>query len=302
MLDVDMALWKTEPGMDEVGQVTQDKKVFAAAAEFLAESRSLLVLTGAGISKESGVPTYQQAEQGDLNGPSPISFDEFTTDPFDVWRRIDDWRGIIAKSSPNAAHEELACWENQNFFDRFLIATQNVDGLHQAAGSRNVTELHGNVWKLAIPRDPMEDTHDDFSTDYFAWQDPQNRQSLLHKWSDENNCTIWTNKDLPFKQIPPSRDPNVRPHIVMTGEPYGNRLLWVEDFLSKPVDAVLVVGCSGRVGILYRLLQQARKINPDCRIINVNPGADCLHDKHIFMQATACKALQALGAPLKSKQ
>ena len=110
--------------------------------------RSVAVLTGAGISAESGVPTFR-GEDGlwrtyraeDLATPGA-----FSRDPHLVWEWYDWRRGLIAGCRPNAAHQALADMERH--FDDWTLITQNVDGLHQQAGSRNVVELHGNIWRM----------------------------------------------------------------------------------------------------------------------------------------------------------
>jgi NAD-dependent deacetylase len=110
--------------------------------------RSVAVLTGAGISAESGVPTFR-GEDGlwrtyraeDLATP-----EAFDRDPHLVWEWYDWRRGLIAGCRPNAAHQALA--EMERRLDDLTLITQNVDGLHQMAGSRNVVELHGSIWRM----------------------------------------------------------------------------------------------------------------------------------------------------------
>jgi NAD-dependent deacetylase len=106
------------------------------------------VLTGAGVSAESGVPTFR-GERGLWRGfrPDQLATPEaFRRDPALVWAWYDWRRGLIAACAPNAAHETLA--EMETALPDFTLITQNVDGLHQAAGSRNVLELHGNIWRV----------------------------------------------------------------------------------------------------------------------------------------------------------
>lgn len=122
--------------------------------------RSVAVLTGAGISAESGVPTFR-GEDGlwrtyraeDLATPYA-----FSRDPQLVWEWYDWRRGLIARCRPNAAHHTLA--EMERHLDDLTLITQNVDGLHQMAGSRNVVELHGNIWRMRCTQEcqtPWED-------------------------------------------------------------------------------------------------------------------------------------------------
>ena len=106
------------------------------------------VLTGAGISAESGVPTFRgeaglwrSFRPGQLATPSA-----FHRDPALVWEWYDWRRGLIGACVPNAAHETLVQMEAA--LPGFALVTQNVDGLHRAAGSHNVLELHGNIWRV----------------------------------------------------------------------------------------------------------------------------------------------------------
>ena len=107
----------------------------------------VVVLTGAGVSAESGVPTFRGAGGLWRNfQPQELATPEaFRRDPALVWEWYDWRRGLIVSCAPNAAHETLAKMEAA--LPGFALITQNVDGLHQAAGSRNVLELHGNIWR-----------------------------------------------------------------------------------------------------------------------------------------------------------
>lgn len=108
----------------------------------------IAVLTGSGISAESGVPTFRDAQTGLWARYDPMELatsQAFRRNPRLVW----DWyawrRELIARAKPNAAH--LALVEMENIARRFTLITQNVDGLHQRAGSQSVIELHGNIWR-----------------------------------------------------------------------------------------------------------------------------------------------------------
>ena len=109
------------------------------------------VLTGAGVSAESGVPTFR-GEGGLWRNfrPEQLATPEaFRRDPALVWEWYGWRRGLIGSCAPNAAHETLA--EMEDALPGFTLITQNVDGLHQAAGSHNVLELHGNIWRTRCP-------------------------------------------------------------------------------------------------------------------------------------------------------
>jgi NAD-dependent deacetylase len=117
-------------------------------AERLRRASSVLVLTGAGISAESGVPTFRGPEGlWRTHRPEDLATPEaFFRDPQLVWEWYAWRRDVIAPLRPNAAHQALAALEARPA--RFLLATQNVDGLHALAGSRALAELHGSLWRL----------------------------------------------------------------------------------------------------------------------------------------------------------
>lgn len=125
-------------------------------------STRLLVLTGAGISADSGLATFRG--QGGLWAGHRVedvaSPEGFERDPSLVWRFYGERRGAAAAAAPNAAHEALAAIERR-LGERFLLATQNVDGLHQRAGSRRVLEVHGSLWRSQCSQCDAEPIVDD---------------------------------------------------------------------------------------------------------------------------------------------
>jgi NAD-dependent deacetylase len=119
-----------------------------AAAARLTDAARVTVLTGAGVSAASGVPTFRGAgglwrhfRPEDLATPSA-----FARDPALVWEWYDWRRSLVAACEPNAAHHVVAAWSHR--FPAFALVTQNVDGLHERAGTANVTRLHGSIWTL----------------------------------------------------------------------------------------------------------------------------------------------------------
>ncbi len=113
--------------------------------ELLAGMESIAVLTGAGISAESGVATFRDKDGlwSRFNPAELASMDGFLANPQLVWDWYQYRRGIIDSVQPNPGHRALA--EMEELFPRFTLSTQNVDRLHQSAGSRKVLELHGNI-------------------------------------------------------------------------------------------------------------------------------------------------------------
>ncbi|MEJ2732153.1 MAG: NAD-dependent deacylase [Anaerolineae bacterium] len=183
----------------------------------IAQVRSLAVLTGAGISAESGVPTFR-GEGGlwhsyraeDLATPHA-----FRRDPRLVWEWYDWRRGLIGACQPNAAHDTLA--EMEGRFPDFVLITQNVDGLHRLAGSRRIVELHGNIWRMRCTR------------------------GCRSPWEDRSH---------PLPEIPPhcpDCGAPARPDVVWFGEPLSNAALDEAFAAVQRCQVLLVVGTSAMV-------------------------------------------------------
>jgi NAD-dependent deacetylase len=175
----------------------------------------VVVLTGAGISAESGVPTFRgedglwrQYRAEELATPSA-----FERNPTLVWEWYDWRRGLIARCEPNAAHQALA--EMESGFRDFVLVTQNVDGLHQRAGSGQVVQLHGNIWQVRCTAEG----------------------------------TIFDREDVPLSEIPPrcSCGALLRPHVVWFGEPPEADVLAAAYRAAERCRLMLVVGTSAVV-------------------------------------------------------
>ena len=122
------------------------EQLIARAATVLRRARHVCVLTGAGTSAESGIPTFRDALTGLWSRfrPEELATPEaFERDPETVWSWYEWRRELIRQAQPNAGHFALA--ELARRVPRLTLVTQNVDGLHQRAGSRDVLEYHGNI-------------------------------------------------------------------------------------------------------------------------------------------------------------
>lgn len=210
------------------------------AAEFLAAVRRVVVLTGAGISAESGVPTFrgQDGLWKSCRAESLATPEAFERDPAFVWEWYDWRRGLIAPAEPNAGHRVLAGWEG--LFDDFAVITQNVDGLHAKAGSRAVVELHGSIWKLRCTREG----------------------------------TVVETRETPLPRLPPvcpECGALLRPHVVWFGESLDPAVLDRAFGLSGACQAMIVVGTSAVVQPAASLPAAAARAGAKVIEINVEP-------------------------------
>ncbi len=121
------------------------------AAGLLRGGHSVFVLTGAGISAESGIPTFRGTDGlwKNYSAEQLATPEAFQRDPAMVWEWYHWRQSLIAKAEPNPGHRALVTLEQ--YYKRFLLLTQNVDNLHCRAGSRNVLELHGNIFRAFCP-------------------------------------------------------------------------------------------------------------------------------------------------------
>jgi len=235
----------------------------------------LLVLTGAGISAESGIPTFRDAgglwEQYRVEDVA--SPEGFRKDPALVWRFYSERRAKAAECKPNPGHMALAEIEAR-LGDRFLLATQNIDGLHTAAGSQRVVELHGNLFKTrcsVCARPPFDDPE------------------------------AYTGNKVPACGQCHARGEFgvLRPHIVWFGEYLDPAdLERVQEFMARPVQAkgrfvFLAVGTSGAVYPAAGFVDVARKMGAETWLVNAEPPENVGGFEH-FVQGASGAVLPRL--------
>jgi NAD-dependent deacetylase len=130
----------------------------AKVVDYLKQANDVLIITGAGISADSGLPTYRglggiydnKLTEDGMSIESALSGPMFQTRPEITWKYLAEIEYSARGVRPNAAHTTLAQMEPE--FNRFWILTQNVDGFHCAAGSNNVIEIHGNMYRMRCTR------------------------------------------------------------------------------------------------------------------------------------------------------
>ncbi len=178
-------------------------------------AQSVTVLTGAGISADSGVPTFRGPEGLWKNfRPEELASPEaFDRDPQLVWEWYNWRRELLSTKHPNAAHEALVQLEQQT--PDFWIITQNVDGLHASAGTQKLSEIHGNIWKVRCTK-----------------------------------CqAVSQNAQVPLPFPPTCTDCGglLRPHIVWFGEALASKDLEQSHAALNRCDLLLIIGTSGVV-------------------------------------------------------
>ena len=230
-------------------------------SQLLADGCRTVVLTGAGISAESGVPTFRGAD-GLWRGfrPEELATPEaFHQDPDRVWAWYAWRRERVGKCRANPAHQALARLEESGA--PLALITQNVDGLHRAAGSRDPLELHGCIWMV--------------------------------RCTEEG--TVSEDRRVPLPEIPPrcACGALLRPHIVWFGEALDAGVLERALSATREAELFLVVGTSGVVQPAALLPEMAR--SGGAHVVEINPEETPLtRVAHESLRGTAAGILPGL--------
>ena len=125
--------------------------VIANIVKPLRQAREVVILSGAGLSADSGIPTFRDGATGlwaNIDPDEVVSIGGFERNPAKVWDWHEMMRGLFAEVKPNAGHRAIAELGTLLLQARLTIVTQNIDGLHQAAGSTRVLEVHGSALRV----------------------------------------------------------------------------------------------------------------------------------------------------------
>ena len=206
------------------------------ASEWIRSAEKVVVLTGAGVSAESGIPTFRGADglwkkfkATDLATP-----EAFNRNPKLVWEFYNWRRELISKVKPNRAHYAIA--DLEKIKPNFILITQNVDGLHMQAGSKRVLEIHGSIWRVRCTR-----------CEYQA-----------------------EDRRVPLPKLPlcPSCNSLLRPGVVWFGEALDFEVLEKAFTVSRSCDLMLVIGTSAVVYPAASLSLEAKRSG--ARVIEIN--------------------------------
>ncbi|WP_313002698.1 SIR2 family NAD-dependent protein deacylase [Chryseobacterium gleum] len=221
-------------------------------------------LTGAGISAESGLPTYRSIDGIWIKGTKYHRPEEFGTLQYfrqeteEVWQYNLFWKKLITEAQPNEGHLALAEIENL-LDDRFKLITQNVDGLHQRAGTQKVYEIHGNKQKVRCSKEcsePIDFPENVKQKEYTEDLTPEDIDGLKCK-----KCGSW-----------------LRPHTLWFDESYNEKYYYFDTAydIADHTDILFVIGTSGSTALPVNIVETV-KIRARW-IVLVNPESDTYFD------------------------
>ena len=242
------------------------------AAEVLLRAGQVVVSSGAGMSKESGIPTFRDAMEGlwARFDPAALATEEgFRRDPARVWSWYAWRRQRVLEVQSNPGHVAVA--QMETLLPGLVVVTQNVDGLHAAAGSSDVVELHGNIRRVRC----LDNAHP--------------FEGTLPPWVDGH------------EQAPPpcpACGSPLRPDVVWFGEMLPADAVQRAWSLAERCDSLLLVGTSGTVWPAAELPLVARRHG--ATVIEVNPTrSELTHAADHFLQGPAGVVLPALLAEMR---
>ena len=221
---------------------------FARAVDLLQEARRVVVSTGAGMSRESGIPTFRDAQEGlwARFNPEELATERgFRAAPARVWGWYASRRRRIVSCEPHAGHRALV--DLERLVPELVVVTQNIDGLHQAAGSGEVVELHGSIRRSKC----LEHGH-----------------PFAGSLSDQSGSADDVEVEPPAC---PQCGSALRPDVVWFGEMLPAAATARAWELAERCDVMLVVGTSGMVWPAAELPHVARQAG--ARIVEINPVA-----------------------------
>lgn len=261
--------------------------------QHLRTCQNIVVFTGAGISAESGIPTFRDRFEGfwAKYDPQEVATPQaFRANPQLVW----DWHvhlaDTIRRATPNAGHTAVA--RLAGLVPRLTVITQNIDNLHQAAGSQNVLELHGNLFRMKA----FVDTDEIFASDRSPIICP-----VCDGYALDEECDPYAGReDLAAIELRPGLVPRcpgcralLRPDIVWFGEPLAADVLDAAWVSTDACDLLICIASSLEVQPAASLPWRAK--SRGATVIEINPSLTELSGKaDLFLQGSAAQLLPEL--------
>ncbi|GAB3682778.1 SIR2 family NAD-dependent protein deacylase [Salinisphaera aquimarina] len=260
--------------LDSLSLARPDTDAINRAATMLSQAQRVLVITGAGMSADSGLPTYRgigglydrDVTEDGLAIEDALSIDTFHRDPAVTWKYIAQIEKACRGAEPNAGHRVLARLAAR--FERFCVLTQNVDGFHRAAGSRDVIEMHGDIHRMKCTQ-----CHHAFVVEHYGG----------------------------FTDGPPRCEQCgglVRPEVVLFGEMLPSRAVSrYERALADGFDLVMVIGTSAVFPYIAAPVREAWR--GGWATVEINPQAtEISRFCHVALRHNAADTLSQLSARL----
>lgn len=251
-----------------MNQPSGSSSAYKRLAECLWTAREIVFFTGAGLSAESGLPTFRDGDKGywnHLNPEETASLQAFQSDPERVMAWYAERKRIVDNARPNASHQAIAQLENHFADKRISVVTQNVDGYHGAVGSRRIVELHGTIHRLRCHA----------------------RCGYVRPWVlpslAEAAC--------------PGCGAAVRPDLVWFGETLDSGVFSLAEDAALHADVFIAVGTSAVVQPATRLLTMAKKVG--ALLVEINPNTSPLSlQADLSIRNTADEFFRHLSAAL----
>ena len=241
------------------------------AAELFRSARHAIAFTGAGISVESGIPPFRGPDGlWSKYDPSLLDIDRFHRHPKDSWILIKEiFYDFFGKARPNVAHVALAEMEHEGLIQ--AVITQNIDNLHQDAGSRRVHEYHGT-----------------------------SRRLLCSQCDAKQDALQTAMEDLP--PLCAACGGVLRPDFVFFGEPISQEVAAFSMQAAQTADLLLVIGTTGEIMPASMIPQTAK--DHGARIVEINPNSSSFTHEitDIFIQQQATTAMTELWRKLQKEQ
>lgn len=252
-----------------MGLNLQNQRKIKEVARILKEIKSVLFITGAGISADSGLPTYRgigglyndRTTDDGIPVETALAGEMLEKKPEVTWKYLSQIEKNCRDARFNRAHEVIA--EMEKHFDRVWVLTQNIDGFHQAAGSCNVIDIHGDMYKLFCPK--------------CFWR-----------------RTIKNYSQITIPPVCPECDSIVRPEVVFFGEalPYDKCRILTQE-LRKSFDIYFSIGTTSVFPYIQQPILEAKSAN--CSTVEINPGeTNISHLVDIKISLGAAEALDAI--------